>query len=230
VAERIALAYPDVFHGALLDAGSDPLGTPDPWAGVDTLPPRNLFRRFQSSSHLVYVSGELDPDNLASDATSSQSMRDRCVFGVETHETPCAGHEIMNAEAFGRALERLLSQHRPPDPAQLGACRSHLEAEIEGRLGQAQALISRGRHAAARTLLLKVDQRYGGLASPRILELARQCRCGLAHFDKRNPFPRAAPRGGSGDAGLSMAPFPGRTSGALPLRPRTRASASGAAR
>jgi hypothetical protein len=179
VALRIALGFPDVFSGALLNAGADPLGVADPWGGPDTLPPRDLWQRFQSSSRLVYVTGELDTPNLASDASSVQSMRERCVFDVETHETHDAGHELMSPEVFGRALDRLLHA-APPDPARLNACRSHLRAELEERLSQAQTLISNGRRAATRKLLLKIDQHYGGLAAPRTLQLARSCGCGLA--------------------------------------------------
>jgi predicted esterase len=173
VALRTALGYPDVFHGALLNAGADPLG------GGYPLPPRNLFLRFQSSSHLVYVTGALDTVNLGTDADSAHSMRQWCVFDVETHETPDAGHELMSSEAFGRALNRLLNP-LPPDPARLDACRAHVEAELEKKLTQAQALISNGRRAAARKRLLEIDARYGGLAAPRILQLARSCGCGLA--------------------------------------------------
>ncbi|MGH8318262.1 MAG: hypothetical protein ACREUL_09830 [Steroidobacteraceae bacterium] len=179
VALRIALGFPDIFHGALLNAGADPLGVADPWGGPDALPPRDLFLRFQSSSHLIYVTGELDTVNLGTDATSSQSMRERCVFDVETHETLDAGHELMSSEAFGRALDRLLNLV-PPDPARLGACRSHMEARLEEKLTRAQTLISKGRHADARRLLMEIDQQYGGLAAPRILDLARSCGCGLA--------------------------------------------------
>jgi pimeloyl-ACP methyl ester carboxylesterase len=179
VALRVALGFPDIFRGALLDAGADPLGVADPWGGPDTLPPRDLFLLFQGSSRLVYVSGELDTVNLSSDASSSQSMRDWCVFDVETHETPDAGHEPMSPEAFGRALERLLNP-ASPDPARLAACRLHVTRELEAKLSQAQALVSGGRHRAARQLLLQIDRQYGGLAAPRILQLARRCGCVFA--------------------------------------------------
>jgi pimeloyl-ACP methyl ester carboxylesterase len=176
VALRIALGYPDVFHGALLEAGSDPLGRGYP------LPPRDLFRRFQSSSHLVYVTGDRDTAHLASDASSLQSMRKWCVFNVESDEMAGVGHEVMSSEAFGQALARLLTP-APPDGARLAACRSHVEAGLDEKVGQAEALISRGRRAAARRLLLEIDSHYGGLAAGRILRLARSCRCGLAQPD-----------------------------------------------
>src|SRR6185312_10760841 len=150
VAERVALAYPDIFRGALLNAGADPLG------GAYPLPPRDLFKRFQSSSHLMYVTGELDTVNLGTDANSAQSMQEWCVFDVETRETPDTSHELMSATAFGQALDRLLS-HASPDPARLSACRSHVKSELEEKLSQADELLSNGRQAAARKLLLEID-------------------------------------------------------------------------
>lgn len=172
VALRIALGYPDVFSGALLNAGADPLG------GGHPLPPRNLFLRFQSSSRLVYVTGDLDMSHLAADASSLQSMRDWCVFGVETDDTPGVGHELMSSEAFGRALGRLLSP-APPDPARLGACRSRNEAQLDEKINRAESLISAGRRTEAGKLLLEIDEQYGGLAAPRVLKLAQRCGCGI---------------------------------------------------
>lgn len=173
VALRVALGYPDVFHGALLHAGADPMGDRNP------VPPRDLFMRFQSSSRLVYITGERDEVRLAADASSLQSMRELCVFDVETTEIPYAGHEVMSAQAFGRALEGLLHP-APPDRARLDACRAGVRSKIDGKLAQAARLISKGRRASARKLLLEINGRYGGLAAPRIVELARKCGCGLA--------------------------------------------------
>lgn len=170
VALRIALGYPDVFHGALLHAGSNPLGDGFP------VPPRDLFQRFQSSSHIVYFTGATDTYHLSNDASSSESMQQWCVFNVETHEIPDEGHEEMSAAAFGRALDRLLSPVAP-NPARLDACRSRMAAQVQNKLDEAQALMSKGNAAAARQLLLDIDKQYGGLAAPRILELARQCAC-----------------------------------------------------
>lgn len=172
VALRVALGYPDIFRGALLHAGSDPLGNRNP------VPPRNLFMRFQSSSRLVYVTGERDDFHLAGDAGSMQSMRGLCVLDVATAEIPYASHEVMSSQAFGRALDLLLHPV-PPDPARLGACRARMQAEVEQELAKAADLISKGSHAAGRKLLLEINERYGGLAAPRILELARKCACGL---------------------------------------------------
>src|SRR6185437_8259019 len=174
VAERIALSYPDIFHGALLNAGADPVGN-----SRYPFPARGLFLRFQSSSNLIYVTGDRDTVNLGTDAASSQSMREWCVADVETNATPAAAHEVMTSAALRRALDQLLN-HAPQDPTRLDACRSRVDARLQDALMHADALISNGGSQAARKLLLDIDSRYGGLAAPRILELARRCRCGLA--------------------------------------------------
>ncbi len=173
VALRVALGYPDVFRGALLNAGADPLGDGYP------LPSRDLFLKFQSSSHLVYVTGGADTGSLAHDASSLQSMRESCAFDVETYDVPDAGHEVMSAETLGRALERLLNP-APSKPSRLDTCRARLRAALQAQLVRTKALISEGKRRAARSLLLEIDRRYGGVAAPDILKLARACECGLA--------------------------------------------------
>jgi len=60
MALRIARGYPDVFHGALLNAGSDPIGN-----AQIPLPPQELLRQFQQSTRVVYVTGAHDNFNLA---------------------------------------------------------------------------------------------------------------------------------------------------------------------
>jgi hypothetical protein len=50
VALRLVLGYPDLFRGAILNAGSDPIGNSEV-----PLPPRDLLRTFQNSAHLRNV-------------------------------------------------------------------------------------------------------------------------------------------------------------------------------
>jgi pimeloyl-ACP methyl ester carboxylesterase len=48
VALRLALGFPDVFRGAFLNAGSDPIGD-----AQTPLPPAELFSRFQEMTRLA---------------------------------------------------------------------------------------------------------------------------------------------------------------------------------
>jgi len=168
IALRLALGYPDLFRGALLNAGSDPLGADPP-----TPPPRELFQRFQEGSRLVYVTGERDLSPLAMDGTSLASMRKACVFDVDGETTPGAGHELASPAALSRALRALLAPQLP-DARRLAACRGDLDHEVEAGLGRARSLLAAGRREAAQKQLTELDRRFGGLAAPGSVELQGQ--------------------------------------------------------
>lgn len=173
VAMRLALGYPDVFRGAVLNAGSDPIGD-----AVIPLPPRDLFLRFQNSSRLVYVTGEEDSARLSMDVQSIYSMREWCVFDVEAEVThlighEAAGHEAASPAALSEALHALLNPVAP-DPNKLAACRSSIEMKLTAEFRQVESLIASGKHDDAQKLLHKIDARFGGLAAPRTLDLAQK--------------------------------------------------------
>jgi pimeloyl-ACP methyl ester carboxylesterase len=165
IAMRLALAYPDLFRGALLNAGSDPIGTGEP-----ALPARELFQRFQSDTRLVYVTGERDTLHLDMDAASVESMRKWCVFNVVQRITPWTAHEGVSGAALARALEALEAP-APAHPARLDACRAGIDRRVTQQLDEVQALSSRGERSEARRRLEAVDREFGGLAAPRSLEL-----------------------------------------------------------
>jgi predicted esterase len=171
IALRLALGYPDLFRGALLNAGSDPLGN-----GVPAVPRAELLRRFQESTRLVYVTGEYDAVHLAGDAGSRESMRKWCVFDVDTEVVHGTGHEPASPRVLSGALEQLFT-HTRPDPARLAACRAELDKAVTGQLDKAEALIHGGRNAEAQKLLIEIDRHFGGLAAPRSIELQMALNC-----------------------------------------------------
>jgi hypothetical protein len=166
IALRIALAYPDVFRGAILDAGSDPIGTPQV-----PLPPPDLFAQFQSQTRLVYITGERDLAHLADDSRSIHSLHQWCVANVDEAVQPHVQHEVALPGALSQALDRLATQGRA-EPEKLARCRAALDADLAARLHEVEELIARSatREAAAR--LRQIDERFGGLAAPRSVELA----------------------------------------------------------
>src|ERR1700719_615498 len=91
VALRIALAYADVFHRALLNASSDPLGNAE-----IPLPPPELLREFQESTRVVYVTGAHDGFNIAADVLSRKSLQEWCVFDLVSEAVPWAAHEVLD--------------------------------------------------------------------------------------------------------------------------------------
>lgn len=167
VAMRLALAYPDLFRGALLNAGSDPIGG----QGI-ALPPAELMRRFQESMRLVYLTGRDDTPRREMDAGSQRSMANWCVFGVQSVPIAWTGHEVPNAAAFARGVDALESPVAG-DAGKLADCRARYSADLDASLAEIEKLSAGGRSERAQSLLERTDSRYGGLAAPRSLELAK---------------------------------------------------------
>src|ERR1700739_186167 len=108
IALRLALGYPDVFRGALLNAGSDPIGDRD-----IPLPPGELFERFLTSTRIVYVTGERDVEHATDDALSLRSLHQWCMFSTESQTEFLTEHTVAAGAALARALG-YLQEERPP--------------------------------------------------------------------------------------------------------------------
>lgn len=168
VAMRLALGYSDLFRGALLNAGSDPIGDTQ-----ISLPPAELMHRFQESTRLVYLTGKDDAIRLEMDVQSRRSMQDWCVFDIKTLIVTWSGHEASSAAAFNQGLEAL-EAHEKVDSERLAACRRSYTQSLDDELHVAERLLASGDAAEARKALEKIDARYGGLAAPRSIELAQK--------------------------------------------------------
>ena len=168
VAMRAALGYPDLFHGALLNAGSDPIG--DDQA---LMPPDDLFQRFQSSTLLAYVTGANDSWNIQHDVGSRHSMDEWCVFGTSVEMMQNASHEIAPPFYLGGALTTL--DKGPKISAErLAACRTRVAKELAAKLRHVNELLEQDKPHEAWLALVKIDSRYGGLALPQSLDIAQR--------------------------------------------------------
>lgn len=168
VSLRLALAYPDLFHGALLNAGSGAFGN-----AKIRLPPADLMRRFQEGSRVVFITGENDKTQLDGDVLGRQSMQNWCAFDYMTVTVPSLEHDVLPAPAFNQGLDALEARNTPSSD-KIVSCRARYEQELDGKLRQAEALRSGGRVDAATRVLDEIDVRFGGLAAPRSVELARR--------------------------------------------------------
>src|SRR6185312_174309 len=168
VALRLALAYPDLFRGALLEAGSDPIGN-----AQIPLPPPGLMNRFQQDSRVVYFTGEEDVLHLAEDARSRESLKAWCVFDVDVESMRRTGHELADGQNFSRALKSL-RKRAPPDAGKLAACRAGVSQSVSAQLDQVKELVGQGKPDAARKLLEQIDEHYGGREPPHPLMLMQR--------------------------------------------------------
>lgn len=168
VALRLALGYPDLFRGALLNAGSDPIGT-----AQIRLPPADLLHKFQETTRLVYLTGKDDVEPLQRDVRSRDSMANWCVFDIKTVTLPWTAHEVVGGASFNLGLNAL-ETHEQATPDKLVSCRQHYEHEMDEQLQQVETLQANDKPDAALKLLDAIDERFGGLAAPRSVELARR--------------------------------------------------------
>lgn len=169
VALRIATAFPEIFHGALLNAGSDPLGS-----SALPLPGPEAFARFTRETRLVFASGTRDTAVADVDRRSERSARELCVANIADQPIRGGGHEPADVRAFARALRALEAPPKVRDD--VDACRAALDAEIAHRLASIEASLEEGRLQLAARGLVELDARYGWLAAPRTVELARLLR------------------------------------------------------
>ncbi len=167
VALRIALAYPDLFRGVILNSGSDPIGTHDA-----PLPPASLFMQFQSSTRLEFITGDDETFIRQTDMASRRSLDGWCVFHTSVHSMPSIGHDAMSAEALSRAIDELDAPMPAEDGNALASCRADIANRLDGELREIESLVASGRRDEAKIRLDEVDRQYGGLAAPRSLELA----------------------------------------------------------
>jgi dienelactone hydrolase len=168
VAMRTALAYPDLFRGALLNAGSDPVGD----SGA-LLPPDDLFAKFQSSSRLVYVTGSDDEWNIHHDMDSRDSMKSWCLFSTVVETMPKVGHEVATPYSTGHALSAL-DQRSFVDPGKLSACRARVAKDLAADSQRIADLLDRDKPHDAWRSLTKFDIRYAGLATAEIIQFEQR--------------------------------------------------------
>lgn len=171
LAQRIAIAWPDVFRGSLQFAGSVVVGE-----NRLPPPPRELLDLARQRSRFVLVSGSLDLPNRRNDAESRARLESLCFAGVSGFGPPRLDHWVPEGRAFAKALAQL----EAPLPANGDAtCAQALDADVTRALDAVENQLARGDAPGARNALTALDDRFGGLAAPRSLELARRIMAAL---------------------------------------------------
>ena len=164
IAERLALAYPDVFSGAILDGSSDDIVSADV-----PLPPRANFERLLDRTAIVFSSGETDAYNVEAAEKVASSLRRHCFDRLSIEVRRREGHVIMDGRSLAKAIDFLDRPRGKPSPGDR-QCRDRLYSKIAGELARAEGLVQK-RGRGARGAIDAIDRRYGWLAAPRSLDL-----------------------------------------------------------
>ena len=168
-AMRIAAAYADVFTGALLIGGAKVMGEED-----FAPPPLPIMQALQTRMRVVYSTGKLDMPNRRLDARSIAALKARCVAGVFKIDEPDIGHEVPDRRTLERALKRL---DQPLEPKLLKAqqpCLNELAERVETDVSAAEQAYQQHDPVTAGERLGAADLAWGGLATERLVKLARE--------------------------------------------------------
>ena len=158
-AQLIAFAYPDVFRGVLMFAGSDPFGE-----GAVAPPPGKLMKLVQTRLRIVQSTGLVDEVNIDIDSRTRRSLEMLCIRNVGHVDQPRLGHALPKAAGFAKALAALLAPVRKD--ADDARCNARLQAMIDLEMAEVNQSIGAGRVEQARKQLLRADAHYGWLAAP----------------------------------------------------------------
>ena len=173
MAQWTAMAYPDIFRGAMLTGGSLQIGEYEV-----VLPPRELALQFLSRSRLVFATGSEDALNGGIDRRNRKVLESLCFRGYTRASQLRLGHQPPRGGGLAVVLKEL-QKPVPEDPA-FAQCIAGLDEDIARRLADVEALMAAGRMQEAGLRLGEMEDRYGGLAGDRAVPLARAISAALA--------------------------------------------------
>lgn len=167
VAERLALAYPDVFRGAFLDGGSDPIGTmPVP------LPSPERLQQAQSHLRLVFAYGADDGENARRARETGRSAVDACLPATTRLAMPHHAHALADASTVLQGLRALEAPAKAAED--LAACRARLQAAAADDVRQVDAAIATAQPEQAKERLKALDARYGRFVENDVFRLVER--------------------------------------------------------
>ncbi|TNJ35117.1 hypothetical protein [Arenimonas terrae] len=173
MAQWTAMAYSDIFRGAMLVGGSLQIGEYEV-----VFPPRDLALRFLSRSRLVFATGSDDALNGGIDRRNRKVLESLCFRGYSRVSQLRLGHDLPRGSGLGLVLKEL--QKPLPEDPEFPACVQALDADIHQRLSEVESLVAAGRMQEAGVKLGEMEDRYGGLAGDRAVPLARTIAAALA--------------------------------------------------
>jgi len=174
VALRLALDYPDVFHGAFLNAGSDAIGGPSM-----PLPSPDLLARFQKTTRLFLATGDEDSVSMLLDTGTVSSLHRLCVSNVKDITIARTGHAVATPDVLATGLAYLAGTPSGADAA--GACRQAVARQVADGVQATERALAEPDRNVARKAVLALDRRFGGLVGAEIIGMADRCRCDLLH-------------------------------------------------
>jgi len=167
VASRLAIAYPDLFAGAVLVATSDGPGT-----GDAPLPAGALLAALRGGRYWAAV-GDHDPENRSISRDALKHFRRVCALDSTLALQTGWGHRTLDGRRLGHAL-RWLDQGPRASIEDRARCETAASASADKALAAVRGLLAAGDREAARRALLVAHRDWGGLVADGFAELLPQ--------------------------------------------------------
>lgn len=165
---RIAAGYADVFTGALLIGGAKVMGEED-----FAPPPLELMTLLQRRMRVIYSTGRHDMPNQRLDRRSIDALKLHCVAGVHKFSERTLSHEVPTLKGMRRVLDLLDTPLDAATLAEQQRCADALAPRVESDIAAAEHTFEQGDKTQAGELLGAADLAWGGMASERLVALAR---------------------------------------------------------
>lgn len=186
LAQNLAMSFPDVFSGAIINSGAVELGT-----RALPVPAPALLERLRTHSRLVFAASSHDEPAFTDQRRTLKALGTYCVTGVEVFEN---GHTLVgHASISGRFLSDFLDSLAAPREAAPGqaACDDALHRDARSGLANIRQLHANGRQDEALKALVAFDSAYGRLFLDEEVALVKQVN--PAFFEPSVPAANPAP-------------------------------------
>ncbi|HMB42519.1 MAG TPA: PHB depolymerase family esterase [Luteimonas sp.] len=170
VAHSLAVSYPDVFSGAIVNAGALELGTP-----ALPAPSPELLQRLRTHSRLVFAASSHDEPAFTQQRRTLKSLSAYCAPVGQVFENGhvITGHAVINGLFLNDFIHALDAPPRAGTTDQ-ATCEANLARDARSSLATIRQLDAGGRHDEALKSLVAFDNAYGRLFLDDAVALVKQ--------------------------------------------------------
>ena len=175
VAQNLAMSFPDVFSGAIVNSGAVELG-----AQALPVPAQALLDRLRTHSRLVFATSSHDEPAFTEQRRTLKSLGTYCVPGTAVFENghTLVGHAGINGLFLNDFLDSLGGPRSADTPGQAG-CEDALRRDANSALANIRQLHASGRQDEALKSLVAFDSAYGRLFLQDEVALVKQINPGF---------------------------------------------------
>jgi predicted esterase len=170
LAERLAITYPDVFTGVVVNSGAVVLGSQEL-----PMPTADAMQRLRTQSRLMFATARWDQPAFSEQQQTLRSLEAYCIPVAHEFDNghTIQGHAGISGRMLGDVFRELEAPRGATEVAPPG-CEDALKQTARAELDRIRKLHARGDQAGALKALVAFDHAYGRMLSDEELALARE--------------------------------------------------------